>query len=142
MDIPFELGQYIGYGETMNRSAFAIFVIYCIEITGVVLGSVNKYWRARNESHFKERFTWQSFLAHGGYMALTMLIYDFYGLVCGSKILYTHTRSIGFCFAGQFLHGVLRMLLANASGENFNPYRRTTLIAWGLMGINIMAFII
>ena len=34
------------------------------------------------------------------------------------------------------------MIVANASGENFNPYRRTTLIAWGLMGINIVSFII
>ena len=84
----------------MNRSAFAIFLIYCIEITSVVLGSVNKYWKARNESHFKERFTWTSFMAHGGYMVLTMLIYDIYGLMCGSRVLYTHTRSICFSFGG------------------------------------------
>ena len=32
------------------------------------------------------------------------------------------------------------MLVANASGENFDPYRRTTLIAWSLMGINIVSF--
>ena len=32
------------------------------------------------------------------------------------------------------------MIVANASGENFNPYRRTTLIAWGLMGVNIVSF--
>ena len=34
------------------------------------------------------------------------------------------------------------MLVANASGENFNPYRRTTLISWGLMIINIASFAI
>lgn len=34
------------------------------------------------------------------------------------------------------------MIVANASGENFNPYRRTTLIAWGLMSINIASFIL
>ena len=34
------------------------------------------------------------------------------------------------------------MLVANASGENFNPYRRTTLIAWALMGINIASFLL
>lgn len=33
------------------------------------------------------------------------------------------------------------MIVANASGENFNPYRRTTLIAWGSMSINILSFI-
>ena len=33
------------------------------------------------------------------------------------------------------------MLVANASGENFNPYRRTTLIAWGLMGVNMLSFL-
>ena len=32
------------------------------------------------------------------------------------------------------------MIVANASGENFNPYRRTTLIAWGLMIVNIISF--
>lgn len=34
------------------------------------------------------------------------------------------------------------MLVASASGENFNPYRRTTLIAWGLMSVNIASFAI
>jgi len=34
------------------------------------------------------------------------------------------------------------MIIANASGENFNPYRRTTLIAWSLMGVNILSFIV
>ena len=34
------------------------------------------------------------------------------------------------------------MIVANASGEIFNPYRRTTMIAWGLMGINIISFIV
>ena len=33
------------------------------------------------------------------------------------------------------------MIVANASGENFNPYRRTTLIAWGLMSVNIVSFL-
>mmetsp|Transcript_13535 Transcript_13535/g.18537 ORF Transcript_13535/g.18537 Transcript_13535/m.18537 type:complete len:170 (-) Transcript_13535:98-607(-) len=83
----------------------------------------------------------QSFVLHGGYMWLNILIYDIYGLICGSDILHTHPRSIVFCFSGQFLQAVLRMIVANASGENFNPYRRTTLIAWGLMGINIVSFI-
>lgn len=74
-------------------------------------------------------------------MLLNVLVYDFYGLLCGSDILHTHPRSIVFCFAGQFLQAVLRMIVANASGENFNPYRRTTLIAWGLMGVNILSFL-
>lgn len=82
-----------------------------------------------------------SFLAHGGYMWLNIVIYDTYGVLSGSDILQTHPRSVVFCFAGQFLQAVLRMLVANASGENFNPYRRTTLIAWGLMSVNIVALI-
>ena len=74
-------------------------------------------------------------------MYLNCAIYDIYGLLTGSDILFTHPRSIVFCFSGQFLQAVLRMILANASGENFNPYRRTTMIAWGLMSINIFSFI-
>ena len=42
----------------------------------------------------------------------------------------------------EFLQAVLRMIVANASGENFNPYRRTTMIAWGLMCVNILSFIV
>ena len=75
-------------------------------------------------------------------MWLNILIYDVYGVLCGSDILHEHTRSIIFCFAGQFLQAVLRMIVANASGENFNPYRRTTLIAWGSMTLNIVSFIV
>lgn len=79
-------------------------------------------------------------MTHGGYMVFNILIYDIYGLLSGSMILYTHPRSIVFCFAGQYLQAVLRMIVANASGENFDPYRRTTLIAWSLMSINIISF--
>ena len=71
-----------------------------------------------------------------------MAIYNVYGVFSGSKILYTHTHSVIWCFSGQFLQGILRLLVANASGENFNPYRRTTLISWGLMIINIVSFAI
>lgn len=75
-------------------------------------------------------------------MALNIIVYDTYGIICGSEILHTHPRSIVFCFAGQFLQAILRMIVANASGENFNPYRRTTLIAWGLMSVNILSFMV
>jgi hypothetical protein len=111
-----------------------------MEVTSIVGGSLFKYWRARNGSHFKERFTWWNFMTHGGYMVFNIILYDTYGMLSGSNILYTHPRSIVFCFAGQYLQAVLRMIVANASGENFDPYRRTTLIAWSLMGINIVSF--
>ena len=74
-------------------------------------------------------------------MWLNVVIYDVYGILCGSQILHTHTRSVLCSFGGQFLQAVLRMIVANASGENFNPYRRTTVIAWSLMSINIAAFL-
>ena len=106
----------------------------------VISGSMLKFYKARDETHFKNRFTWSSFLSHGGYMVINILVYDTYGVLCGSDILHTHTRSIVLCYAGQFLQCVLRMIVANASGENFNPYRRTTLIAWGLMIVNIISF--
>ena len=71
-----------------------------------------------------------------------MVIYNFYGVFCGSNILYTHTHSVIWCFSGQFLQAILRILVANASGENFNPYRRTTIITWSLMLANILSFLV
>ena len=142
VDVPFGIPEMLGIPPTMRKSSFACYIVYSIEIVAILAGSARKYWKSRNESHFKERFTWNSFAAHAGYMYLNVIVYDVYGILCGSEILHTHTRSIIFCFAGQFLQGCLRMIVANASGENFNPYRRTTLIAWGLMGINILSFII
>lgn len=124
----------------MRRISYAVVLVYCVELTAVLGGSLYKYWKARESSHFKQRFTPTSWIMHAGYMYLNCLVYDVYGLMTGSDILYTHTRSIIFCFSGQFLQAVLRMIVANASGENFNPYRRTTLIAWGLMGVNIVSF--
>ena len=73
-------------------------------------------------------------------MIFIMAIYHVYGVFSGSDVLYTHTHSVIWCFSGQFLQGILRMLVANASGSPFNPYRRTTLIAWSLMIINIVSF--
>ena len=140
IEVPFGVTEYFGLPTTYKRSAYAVTIIYFAEISFVIIGNIKKYWEARNESHFKERFTIQSFFLHGGYMWFNIAIYDTYGLLCGSDILHTHTRSIIFCFSGQFLQAVLRMIVANASGENFNPYRRTTLIAWGLMSINILSF--
>ena len=142
IDIPFGgLGGHFGLGPTVRRSTFYLCIIYFVEITMIVSGSMLKFWKARDETHFKNRFTWSSFVSHGGYMLLNVLVYDTYGIICGSDILHTHPRSIVFCFSGQFLQAVLRMIVANASGENFNPYRRTTLIAWGLMTVNILSFI-
>jgi len=146
LEVPFGVGdllhQKFGVEPTLKRSTYACYIIYCAEVSFILLGSAQKYWEARNESHFKERFTYTSFLLHGGYMCANILIYDIYGLLSGSDILHTHPRSVVFCFAGQYLQAVLRMIVANASGENFNPYRRTTLIAWGLMSINIASFIL
>ena len=141
IEVPFGLPELFNIEPKIRKSTLFVLLIYCAEVTLVVSGSLHKYWNARNESHFKNRFTWQSFLSHGGYMFLNILVYDTYGIICGSDILHTHPRSIVFCFAGQFLQAVLRMIVANASGENFNPYRRTTLIAWGLMTVNIVSFI-
>lgn len=140
--VPFGLDEMFGIPPTLRRSSWGVFVIYYMEIAAILSGNLHKYWKARNESHFKERFTWTSFLSHGGYMVLNIIVYDTYSMLSGSQILYTHPRSIVFCFSGQFLQAVLRMIVANASGENFNPYRRTTLIAWGLMSVNIFSFLL
>lgn len=75
-------------------------------------------------------------------MLINVAIYNSYGALVGSNVLQTHPRLVIFCFAGQFLQANLRMLIANASGENFNPYRRTTLIAWGLMIVNMASLLI
>ena len=140
VEVPFGISDFFGIEKSLTRITYAIFLVYWVEISMVMLGSIHKYWSSRNESHFVNRFNWYSFAMHGGYMFLNVLIYDVYGIICGSDILTSHTRSVTFCFAGQFLQAVLRMIVANASGEYFNPYRRTTLIAWGLMTVNILAF--
>ena len=141
IEVPFGISEMFGGPKTMYRSSYAVYMVYFVEVAMIMTGSAMKYWNARNESHFKERFTWLSFLSHGGYMTFNIIIYDTYSILCGSDILLTHPRSIVFCFAGQYLQAVLRMIVANASGENFNPYRRTTMIAWGLMSVNIVSFI-
>ena len=134
------IAEFFGLEKSYRLSTYLIVLVYCCEVTLVFAGSIQKYWAARNESHFKERFTMFSWVSHAGYMALNIIVYDTYGIICGSDILQTHPRSVVFCFAGHFLQAVLRMIVANASGENFNPYRRTTLIAWGLMTVNILSF--
>lgn len=132
----------MGAPQTLKRSTYACYFVYLVEIISVIGGSMLKFWKARNESHFRQRFTVNSFVLHVGYIWLNIIIYDVYGVLCGSDILNTHTRSITFCFAGQFLQATLRIIVANASGENFNPYRRTTFVAWSLMSVNIVSFLI
>jgi len=103
LEVPFGLDVTLGIPSTIRRSTFAVYLIYTVEISFVVIGSLFKYWKARDESHFKQRFTMKSFVLHGGYMWANIFIYDIYGVLCGSNILHTHTRSVVFCFAGQFL---------------------------------------
>ena len=100
LDIPFGMAEVFGLEKSLRRSSYFVFVVYCIEVTLVITGSLQKYWAARNESHFKERFTFSSFTSHGGYMVLNIIVYDIYGIICGSDILRTHPRSVIFCFAG------------------------------------------
>lgn len=42
-------------------------------------------------------------MSHSGYMVLNIIIYNVYGMLSGSEILYTHPRSVVFCFSGQYL---------------------------------------
>ena len=105
------------------------------------MSNFSNYWQARNESLFKARFSLPTFVGHYGYMWINTVIYNSYGALSGSKIMQTNSRLVIFCFAGQTVQAVLRILIANASGEIFNPYRRTTLIAWGLMSINMASLL-
>ena len=100
VEVPFGITEYFGFPNSYRRSTYAICIIYVAEVSFVTIGNIKKYWEARNNSHFKERFTIQSFILHGGYMWLNIAIYDIYGVLCGSDILHTHTRSIIFCFSG------------------------------------------
>ena len=100
VEVPFGINEYFGQPSTLKRSSFAIYIVYVVEVSAILGGSIIKYWKARNESHFKQRFTVNSFILHGGYMTFNILVYDIYGLLCGSDILHTHTRSVVFCFAG------------------------------------------
>jgi len=98
--VPFGLDEVLGTPQTLRRSTYGVFVVYIVEVMSILFGSFFKYWNARNESHFKERFTWFSFISHGGYMVFNIIVYDTYSMLSGSQILYTHPRSIVFCFAG------------------------------------------
>ena len=111
IDAPFGLDQLLGV-PSLKRSTLVVLFFYVLEVFGYMFGSGFKYWMARNEEHFKERFTVTSFSMHVGYMVLLMLIYDIYGIFCGSDILETHPRSVVFCFAGQHLQATLRLIVS------------------------------
>ena len=86
IDAPFGLDQLLGV-PSLKRSTLVVLFFYVLEVFGYMFGSGIKYWMARNEEHFKERFTVTSFSMHVGYMVLLMLVYDIYGIFCGSDIL-------------------------------------------------------
>ncbi len=98
--MPLGIDEVLGIPPTVRRSTASIGALYVVEVASIVGGSFFKYWNARNESHFKERFTWFPFISHGGYMVFNIIVYDTYSMLSGSQILYTHPRSIVFCFAG------------------------------------------
>ena len=98
IEVPF--AEMFGFEPTLRRSHFYVYIIYVLEISMIISGSMLKFWKARDETHFKNRFTWSSFVSHGGYMLLNVVVYNTYGIICGSDILKTHPRSVVFCFAG------------------------------------------
>ena len=59
LEVPFEIPDQVSFIFTKQykRSSFCIFAVYCFEVFTVLGGSLHKYWKARDESHFKERFT-------------------------------------------------------------------------------------
>ena len=57
VDVPFGLAELFNQPKSIRRISWAVFLIYCVELVAVLGGSLHKYWKARDESHFKERFT-------------------------------------------------------------------------------------
>ena len=58
VNVPFGLDEVLKIPPTVKRSTYAVFLVYTVEIVAVLSGSLGKYWKARDESHFKQRFTY------------------------------------------------------------------------------------
>ena len=52
-----------------------------------------------------------------------------------------YPRACMFAFSSHFLLATVRALIAGVSLEHFQPYRRTTLISWTLILLNVASYL-
>lgn len=59
-----------------------------------------------------------------------------YAYIPGSVASTEYTKTMMMAYGGQFTQVILKMLVSSVIQDIFNPYRRTILVGWLLMGLN------
>jgi hypothetical protein len=77
---------------------------------------------------------------HLSFMAVLSGVYIAYYLA-GSTMLDDYPKLTTMCYGAQYLQAALRTMIASVCKENYNPYRRTVLLPWLLMGINAVSLL-
>lgn len=129
----------LGFGEE-RLVKFAIRSIVMFEICMVISSVYNNLSAGKHTETFKKRYQPLSFVMHLSYMAVLSGVYIAYYLA-GSTMLDDYPKLTTMCYGAQYLQAALRTMIASVCKENYNPYRRTVLLPWLLMGINAVSLL-
>ena len=133
--------EYDIFGRgNIRTSHFLIYILFIFNTVATLHNVISNLSAARNTEYFQKRFKLRSFIIHASYMVVLSLVYLSYTQLTPSKLL-EEPKLVTLAFGGEYLLGVLRMMVSSVTQEDFTPYRRTTLISWSLLAVNAASFL-
>ncbi|CDW86468.1 cdp-alcohol phosphatidyltransferase family protein [Stylonychia lemnae] len=96
----------------------------------------------KNTPHFKKTFRWPTFILHNLWMIIHIIVFFAAAYFSPENISETHTKRVQYAFGFQFILICLRIQYSIVTKEVFNPYRRTTILTWGLLIANTICAIV
>ena len=129
-----------GFG-TMRISHVFAYLLFTFESLSIIFGVVTNLWHCRNNEHFAKRYRPLAFFGHCAFMFALIGIYLGYTLLPGSVASTVYPKTTMLAYGGQFIQVILRILVSNVIQDIYNPYRRTILLGWALMGLNAISLV-
>ena len=138
---PLCAAEYSPFGSPKQRFAHLfVYVLASAEILSIVSGVVSNLWHARKNEYFQRVWPGTAkFIQHMSFMICLSAVFLLYSLC--TPVMDNNTRSCCFAFSSHFLLATVHALIAGVSLEHFTPYRRTTLLSWGLILLNVASYL-
>lgn len=110
-----------------------ILVIY------VVQALVNIYMK-RNNPHFKKMWNLEYFVNQFMFYPISFATYYYYGMVMPGNMWELHNVALQVGNGFQFIYVMLRLQVCMITLEQAMPWRRTIILTWVLMWVNLYVY--
>lgn len=103
-------------------------------------GLINIY-KARNSKHFKDIFQWKYFASQVFFYFFALYTFLMMTAYSTCDIWNYQQRSVFMLFGGQCIYVVMKLQYSKIIDQQVNPFRRSILLIWILVWVNVASII-